>query len=357
MNETLIVRGAPQEYICELGAWDKLEEHLEKRGITKVLILHGSASWSVGEKFFPKLKKIEHYFKHYKNECSFENKAYFTNFIQKNEIDGVIALGGGKVLDLGKLVANESHLPCVCLPTLASTCSAYTPLSVIYNKQGEMVDMVFFSQGISLTLVDPSVILNSPKELLVAGIGDTLAKWYESDPVISQHKSYSAELAVAKFAAKECCDNLLTSSKKAIDDFENKQVTEDFIKIVETNILLAGMVGGFGDKFGRTSGAHSIHDALTRVPGTKKYLHGNKVAYGILVQLVIEEKNQEVAKLIPFYKKIGLPYRFSSLGVTRKDLDLIAEIANKDPLLHLLPQHITHEVIKSAMIELEERAY
>ncbi len=355
MKETLIVRGAPQEYICELGAWNKLEEHLEKRGIAKVLILHGNASWVVGEQFFPKLEKTENFFQHYKNECTLENKEYFIKFIQKNEIDGVIALGGGKVLDLGKLVASELHLPCICLPTLASTCAAYTPLSVIYNKQGKMVDMVFFSQGISLTLVDPSIILNSPKELLVAGIGDTLAKWYEANPVISQFKNYSAELAVAKFAAKECCDNLLTSSEKAITDFENKQVTEDFIKIVETNILLAGMVGGFGDKYGRTSGAHSIHDALTHVPGTKKYLHGNKVAYGILVQLVIEEKNQEVDKLIPFYKKIGLPYRFSSLGVTLNDLDLIAEIANEDPLMHLLPQHITQESIKSAMIELEER--
>lgn len=353
MNETMIVRGAPQEYICHAGAWNQLEEHLLKRKLKKVLILHGEKSWQVAREFFPELKEVGCHFQHYKNECTFENISYFVEFIKENDLDGIIAIGGGKVLDLGKAVAADILIPVICLPTLASTCAAYTPLSVIYNNEGAMVDMLFFSQSISLTLVDPEVILNSPKELLVAGIGDTLAKWYESNPVISELSTYSAEIAVAKFAAKECRDNLLMCSKQALIDLENKELTEDFIKIVETNILLAGMVGGFGDKYGRTSGAHSIHDAMTYIPKTKNYLHGNKVAYGILVQLIIEEKLSEVSELIPFYQEIGLPYQFSSLAITRDDLDTIAKKANEDPLMHLLPCQVTKEKIKQAMLTLE----
>ncbi len=352
MKEKMIVRGAPQEYICEVGAWDKLETHLIERRITNVLILHGEKSWEIGNSFFPQLKQITSHFKHYKNECSFENMSIFNDYVNENKIDGVIAVGGGKVLDLGKLVAYECQIDCICLPTLASTCAAFTPVSVIYNRRGEMIDMKFFSRSISLTLIDPEVILHSPKEYLIAGIGDTLAKWYESDPVISKLNSCSVEISVAKFAAKQCQENLLSYGIKAINDLENNILSDDFIKIVETNILLAGMVGGFGDKYGRTSGAHSIHDALTFLPETHNYLHGNKVAYGILVQLAIEGKWEEIKKLVVFYEEVGLPYSFSQLDISLSDLDIIAEISAKDELIHLLPQFITEKVIKDAMVTL-----
>ncbi len=31
-----------------------------------------------------------------------------------------------------------------------------------------------------LVLIDPKIILHSPREMMIAGIGDTLAKWYKS---------------------------------------------------------------------------------------------------------------------------------------------------------------------------------
>lgn len=352
MKEPLIVRGAPQEYICEVGSWDRLEDHLLKRKLNHVLVLHGDKSWEVAQPFFPELKEIKVTMMHYKNQCSYENAAYFESIVKKNQIDGIVAVGGGKALDLGKLVANNCLIPSICLPTLASTCAAYTPVSVVYNEKGEMVDLLFFCRSISLSLVDPQVILDSPKAYLVAGIGDTLAKWYESDGIISQLKDPSVEILVAHYAAKQCQENLLKYGVKAVADLEKNQLTDEFIKVVETNILLAGMVGGFGDKYGRTSGAHSIHDALTFVPGTHQHLHGNKVAYGILIQLAVEGKWQEIKRVISFYKEIDLPYSFKELGLLETDFDLVANLAVKDELFHLLAQEVTVETIKQGMIDI-----
>ncbi|MEG0550978.1 MAG: iron-containing alcohol dehydrogenase family protein, partial [Vagococcus sp.] len=346
-------RGAPQEYICKIGAWQELENHLIERRVSNVLVLHGTRSWEVAKTFFPKMNQIKCHYFHYKNECSFENEEFFIELVREYQFDSIIAIGGGKVLDLGKLVANDCLIDCICLPTLASTCAAYTPVSVIYNQKGEMVDMKFFARGISLTLVDPRIILNSPVDYFVAGIGDTLAKWYESDAVISQLENYPVELTIAKYSASECRKNLLEHGKKAIEDLKSGYLSESFVKVVETNILLAGMVGGFGDRYGRTSGAHSIHDALTYLPNTHKYLHGKKVAYGILVQLAIEEKREEIETLVHYYDEIDLPYTLAHLDIEIGDVDLIAEISNKDELMHLLPQKISKEVIKLAILSLE----
>lgn len=351
--ESLIVRGAPEEYVCEVGAWNKLEKHLLKRKMHKVLIIHGEESWKVAKPFFPTLTSVVAIFKHYENECRFDIADSFVKLVASENIDGIIAVGGGKVLDLGKLVANEIGIPCVCLPTLASTCAAYTPVSIVYNENHEMIDFKILNQAISLTLIDPAVILNSPKDYLIAGIGDTLAKWYESNPVLSQIENPSVELTVAQFAAKSCLDNLLKNSVKAIADLEKNELSYEFIQVIETNILLAGMVGGYGDHFARTSGAHSIHDGLTLVPATNKHLHGNKVAYGILVQLGIEGKWDEVDKLISFYQELGLPFKYAQLDVKLGDLNKVIEFSVKDECMQLLPHEITTDVIMTAITALE----
>ena len=50
------------------------------------------------------------------------------------------------------------------------------------------------------------------------------------------------------------------------------------------------------------AGAHAIHNGLTFIPETHRVLHGQKVAYGILVQLALEGRTDEIAELIPFMK-------------------------------------------------------
>ena len=94
--------------------------------------------------------------------------------------------------------------------------------------------------------------------------------------------------------------------------------------------MLGGMVGGFGDHFGRTAGAHSIHNGMTIVPESHKALHGSKVAYGILVQLLLEQKESEVERLFGFYKEIGLPTTLHELNISAEWIDDIAEHSTRE---------------------------
>jgi glycerol dehydrogenase len=100
---------------------------------------------------------------------------------------------------------------------------------------------------------------------------------------------------------------------------------------------------------------------LTHLPASHNALHGEKVAYGILVQLRLEETlqgNQLAAtarqQLLKFYSEIGLPQTLDDLGlgnITLPELRQAAEIAcaaNSD--IHRLPFRVVPEQLMAAMV-------
>ncbi|EMQ7329483.1 iron-containing alcohol dehydrogenase, partial [Listeria monocytogenes] len=122
--------------------------------------------------------------------------------------------------------------------------------------------------------------------------------------------------------------------------------------------LVGGMVGGFGDNYGRCAGAHSIHDALTMVPETHHLLHGNKVAYGILVQLVIENRWDEIERLLPFYSELGLPMSLYDMGLATLAEETLVDVSRRatEPheTIHMMPGEMTADVVLNAMKQLED---
>ncbi|MEG8964623.1 oxidoreductase, partial [Acinetobacter baumannii] len=79
-------------------------------------------------------------------------------------------------------------------------------------------------------------------------------------------------------------DVLLASSETALADQRRGDLTQAFRDVVEAIIAGGGMVGGLGERYTRVAAAHAVHNGLTVLPQTDKFLHGTKVAYGILVQ-------------------------------------------------------------------------
>ncbi|WP_239615038.1 iron-containing alcohol dehydrogenase family protein [Cohnella mopanensis] len=358
LEKQLIVRGAPQEFICRTGCWNELEQHLERRGIESVLVVHGGASWQAASPYFPEMARTKVHFDKYNGECTYDERDRLIQVIKVQGLQAIVAVGGGKLTDVAKAAAYSLNVPVIVLPTLASTCAAWTPLSIVYDESGAMVSFDVYPRSNSLVLLDPQVILDSPSEMLVAGIGDTLAKWYEADVIISQLDTVPIEIEIARFAARKCRDDLLQYSETALKALADKRLNDAFIRIVETNIMVAGMVGGFGDRYGRTAGAHSIHDALTYVPQSHHLKHGMKVAYGVLVQLAIEEKREEIDALLPFYARLGLPASLRDMGLdslSQAERLAIAERAvERDASIHMMPGEITADIVFAAIERLEQ---
>ena len=135
-------------------------------------------------------------------------------------------------------------------------------------------------------------------------------------------------------------------------------VSEEFIHLSEIVIAVAGLCGGFGDNYARNAAAHAMHDAIAKyIPESHSYLHGEKVAYGVLYQLALEEKWSTIDYLMPFYSDLKLPVSLHSMGLYPQDENVINNIIafiNSKEKVHLIPISITPEILKRAIFDLEK---
>jgi uncharacterized oxidoreductase len=128
--------------------------------------------------------------------------------------------------------------------------------------------------------------------------------------------------------------------------------------VIEAIILTGGMVGGFGGKAGRIAGAHSIHNGLTEANEVKHLLHGELVAYGILIQLALEGKDSELLKLLNYYNDFGLPLSLEQLTIDPDNQELLERIVKKalrpEESIHLMNQKVTEEDLYDAIKKVDK---
>lgn len=269
----------------------------------------------------------------------------------------VIGVGGGALLDTAKALARRLGLPFVAVPTIAATCAAWTPLSVWYNDAGQALHYEIFDDANFMVLVEPEIILNAPQEYLLAGIGDTLAKWYEAVVLAPQPETLPLTVRLGINNAQAIRDVLLNSSEQALSDQQNQQLTQSFCDVVDAIIAGGGMVGGLGDRFTRVAAAHAVHNGLTVLPQTEKFLHGTKVAYGILVQSALLGQDDVLAQLTGAYQRFHLPTTLAELEVdinNQAEIDkVIAHTLRPVESIHYLPVTLTPDTLRAAFKKVE----
>jgi len=323
MRLSQVVRSGPGQYICEEGALRYLPEKLAQ--FHRPYIIAGKQSFAAFERFMPVKLDIPVLF--YDETASHEDMQRLSGLAR--DADVIIGIGGGRALDTAKGTAELLNIENIIIPTVMGTCSATTPLAAVYYPNHTFKQVDYYHRAAYLVLLDLGLLVASPRAYFVGGIGDTLAKWYEAEAITRKYSRDSLSLLVTMglAAAKTTLDTLLEDTPAALADMDAVHVTPAFQRVAEAVVAVAGMVGGCGGEYGRMAGAHAIHNALSYLPETHEILHGVKVAYGILVQLVATGDEDEVKKLMPFYKKNGFPYNFASLGITTEYETAVATLA------------------------------
>lgn len=260
-------------------------------------------------------------------ECSKKEIARLDKVLRAHSCDIVVGLGGGKTLDTAKALAVNAKCPMVSVPTTAATDAPTSALSVIYTETGEFEEYLFLPVNPSLVLVDTAIIAKAPVRFLVAGMGDALATKIEARACVAAHGNNFVGAKATKAAiaiCNTCYDILMEDGLKAMEACKAQVVTQAFENVVEANTLLSGL----GFESTGIAAAHAVHNALTVLPETHHYYHGEKVAFGVLVQLVLENAPTcEFAEVLNFCKTVGLPTCLRDLGVTTIDHAQIMQVA------------------------------
>jgi glycerol dehydrogenase len=288
-------------------------------------------------------------------ECTEAAIAALQTQVEQHQADLVIGVGGGKSLDTAKLLAHQCRFPVVTVPTSAATCAAWTALSNVYSEQGAFQYDVPLPHCPELLILDYQIIQTAPARTLIAGIGDALAKWYEAS-VSSGHSEQTLVIAAVQ-QARVLRDLLFQKAATALSE-PGGAVWQD---VVDATVLMAGVMGGLGGAQCRTVAAHAVHNGLTHLAASHSTLHGEKVAYGILVQLRLEEliQGNQLAiaarqQLLKFYSQIGLPRSLEELSlgtITLPELRIAAEVAcGPESDIHRLPFPVVPEQLMAAMI-------
>jgi glycerol dehydrogenase-like iron-containing ADH family enzyme len=237
------------------------------------------------------------------------------------QVQLVLAAGGGKVLDAGKLLAHRLQLPCITVPTSAATCAGWTALANLYSPQGAFEGDVALGRCPDLLVFDHDLVALAPARTLASGIADAMAKWYEAS--VSSAASSDGLIQQAVQMARVLRDQLLLEAEAAL----NEPGSEAWVRVAEACGLTAGLIGGIGGARCRTVAAHAVHNGLTQLQACHDVLHGEKVGFGILVQLRLEEllggsglAAQARRQLLPLFQRLGIPCTLGELQLGQASL-------------------------------------
>ncbi|MDR1320268.1 MAG: glycerol dehydrogenase [Gracilibacteraceae bacterium] len=293
------------------------------------------------------------HFECFGGECTKKEAARLRVIAQKHGSDVVIGVGGGKVMDAARAVAYLEELPVVIVPTVASCDAPTSALIIYYTEDGVFEEKFETKRNPNVVLADTRIIAEAPVRLLVAGMGDALATYFEARTCVENCRTNygGGQATLASLAiAKLCYETLLADGAAAKLAAENRVVTKALDNIIEANTLLSGI----GFECNGSAAAHSMYSGFSTLPTYHDKYHGEWVAFGTIVLLVLENRpRQEIEEVIRFSRSVGLPTTFKDLDIdhcSRADLYQVAQKATAPKeAIHKEPFVVTATDVLSAM--------
>ncbi|MDA0237075.1 MAG: glycerol dehydrogenase [Proteobacteria bacterium] len=351
MNSDLRIFGGPRRYLQGPGAIDSLAAETLHFGRRPILLTDSVVCDALENSLRPTFPNLEVVL--FCGQCTASEIARVAQIGRSAACDVVIGAGGGKALDVAKAVASDLGHEVVIVPTVASNDAATSRLSVIYDESNAIAGVRMMALNPCAVIVDTTLILGAPKRFFVAGIGDALSKHFEANQCrdANGRNFYGGRPPLlAQVMADACYHTLRENAVHALTAFASRQLTDAFERTVEAAVLLSGLAF----ESGGLSIAHAMTRGLSAAPDFADALHGEQVAYGLIVQRVIEGASAgEMRDLRGFMADVGLPRNLRELAgieiASGESIAAIAERTVRDASHHL--RHFSRPIACTDLIE------
>ncbi|MDN5307942.1 MAG: hypothetical protein PWP16_1305 [Eubacteriaceae bacterium] len=294
----------------------------------------------------------------YGGNCTYENIDKLKQMAAVIEADMIFAVGGGRVVDTAKILGEKVGKPVFAFPTIASNCSPCTSVSIMYDEKGAFIRPEFLKDPPICAFIHTPLLAKAPIKYLWAGLGDTYAKYYEAS-ISARGDELSHPLSLGVHISGQCAESVLKHGLGALKANEIGQVNDDFEQAALTIIVTTAWVSilvTLSHTPDYNSGlAHAIYYTLTTVPGfdEERHLHGEMVAFGVLILLLVDGQDAEFKKVYDFNKKAKLPCRLADLELDMPTMENYLEAVTKMGDISHNPYQITVEMLRAAFVKLE----
>lgn len=235
------------------------------------------------------------------------------NDVKKDKSDLIIGIGGGRSVDIAKMISFNLEKPFVSVPTAASHDGIASPFVSI---RGDKPHSVVATAPLGV-FVDIDVIKKAPKKLLASGCGDLIAKITAvRDWEIGRDKTGEY---FGRYSA-----NLASMSAKILLEASEKKKVPDTREVVEA-LISAGVASCIAGSSRPCSGAeHLFSHALDKIaPGIG--LHGEKCGIGAIMMAKLQ--GQDWKTITKTLKNAGAPTTAKEIGMTQNMLTKALVIA------------------------------
>lgn len=356
--------GSPSRYIQGMGVLGDLAKYTKRLGEKPAIIIDPDIADYILDIIKPSFEaeKCDYYVeilgKNSARICCQETIDLLRENGNAAGCDLFVGIGGGTTLDVAKAAAHFEKEPMISCPTIAATDAPCSALSVIYHTNGVWDYHLFLDKNPNIVLVDEDVIVHAPLRYNLAGIPDALSTYYEAATANAANVDNflgGKHTVISETIAQLCYDTIYKYGEQAASAFKMHAVTPAVEKVVEASTLLSGV----GFESNQSAASHAIQNAMTAIPASHDYYHGEKVAFGILGQLALEAwDDEEIDKYCRLCIHLGLPVTLAELGMadlTDDEIMSMAELACQDgETIHNTVTPVTPRVVFDAIKTADE---
>ena len=238
----------------------------------------------------------------------------------------IVAIGGGRTLDVGKLAAARAGLNLVVVPTQLSHDGICSPVAVVPNADGKPESVGAIEPRAAF--ISLPTIAKAPPASIRAGLGDLLA-----NPLALRDWALAAERGLEEIEQRAW--DMSVQSFELIEDALDQDPAisvrdPKFLRRLSDALVMSGMAMIVsGTSRPASGGEHEISHALDELYGGRA-LHGEQVAFGCIFSVALYDDDVEVFK--KRLATLGLPHEPAALGLSTHELtDVLLAAPNTRP--------------------------
>jgi glycerol-1-phosphate dehydrogenase [NAD(P)+] len=245
-----------------------------------------------------------------RKDASFETVSRIKLDIEELKPDIILGIGGGKSVDVGKMVAYGIKKSFISIPTSASHDGISSPFVSLKGSNKPHSIKVNTPIGI---LADIKLISEAPTRLLSSGCGDLIGKLTAvKDWELARDDNNEYFGAYSAYLAKLSADIIMNKSKELL-------LNEYGIRTIIEALISAGVAAGIAGSSRPCSGSeHLFSHALEYITDGNCGLHGERVGLGTIIMSRLYDMDFE--RIRDVLENVKAPVKANQINLTEKDV-------------------------------------